>query len=294
MNNEFYNFKIGEFECITVSDGGMNYPVELFFSNAPTEDVNAALRQRNLTTEHIHTPYTCLFINTGQNRVMIDTGAGDIAKDANEIFPNINNSNSRAGKLPDNLAAAGIKPAQVDTVIITHAHPDHIAGTLTHDGELVFKHAQYFIDRTEHEFWISAEAEAKASPSMLEIARRFLAPLEGRLTLVEGQAEILPGISVLPAPGHTPGHTVVKVSSNGAELLHIADTVLYPLHLEHPDWLPVFDVDPEGAAMSKAGIFDRAVERKALVFAHHFPPFPALGYVEKREMGWEWQPIEMS
>ncbi len=292
MNNEFYKFKVGEFECVAVSDGGMNYPVELFFSNAPIEDVNAALRQQNLTTKHIHTPYTCLFINTGRNRVMIDTGAGDIAQGAHEFFPNIYNSNSRTGKLPDNLAAAGIKAAQVDTVIITHAHPDHIAGTLTRDGELVFKHAQYFIARAEHEFWTSEEAQTKASPSMVEIARRYLAPLAGRLTFVEGQAEILPGISVLPAPGHTPGHIVVQVSSSGEELLHIADTALSPLHLEHPDWLPALDVTPEGAAMSKARIFDRAAERKALVFAHHFPPFPALGYVEKREVGWEWQPIE--
>ena len=292
MNNEFYKFKVGEFECVAVSDGGMNYPVELFFSNAPIEDVNAALRQQNLTTEHIHTPYTCLFINTGRNLVMVDTGAGDIAESAHIFFPNINNSASRSGRLPDNLAAAGIKPAQVDTVIITHAHPDHIAGTLTRDGELVFKHAQYFIARAEHEFWTSEEAETKASPSMVEIARRYLAPLEGSLTFVEGQAEILPGISVLPTPGHTPGHIVVQVSSTGDELLHIADTVLYPLHLEHPDWLPALDIIPEEAAASKARIFDQAAERKALVFAHHFPPFPALGYVEVRDVGWEWEPIE--
>ena len=74
--------------------------------------------------------------------------------------------------------------------------------------------------------------------------------------------------------------------------MHIADTVLYPLHLEHPDWLPALDVTPEEAAISKARIFDQAAERKALVFAHHFPPFPALGYVEVRDVGWEWEPIE--
>jgi glyoxylase-like metal-dependent hydrolase (beta-lactamase superfamily II) len=225
---------------------------------------------------------------------MIDTGAGDIAESAHNFFPSVNNSSSVTGKLYENMKAAGITPADVDTVIFTHAHPDHIAGTLTRDGDLVFKNAQYFIAMDEHEFWMSDEAETKTSPSMVEIARRYLTPLEGRLTLVEGETEILPGISILPTPGHTPGHIAVKVSSAGEELLHVSDTVLYPMHLEYPDWLPVFDITPEQAAQSKQHIFDRAAEQNALVFAHHFPPFPSVGYIKKREVGWEWQPIEIS
>ena len=125
MQKEFYKFKIGAFECIAVNDGGLNYPLEVFFSNAPIEEVKASLRQQGLTTEHIHTPYTCLFINTGQNQIMIDTGAGDIARDAHNFFPTIDNTNARSGKLAENLQAAGIELDQVDTVIITHAHPDH-------------------------------------------------------------------------------------------------------------------------------------------------------------------------
>ena len=292
INNEIYKVNVGEFECIALSDGGMNYPIESFFSNPPMTEVAAALRQRNLTTKYVHTPYTCLFINTGRNRVLVDTGAGDIAEGAHIFFPNIDNSTSVTGKLCDNLGAAGIQPEDIDTVIITHAHPDHVAGTLTSDGDLVYKNARYFITKTEYEFWMSAEAETSSSPSMVEMARRYLAPLAGRLTFIEGEAEILPGISVLPAPGHTPGHIAVKVSSKGEELINVSDTALYPLHLEFPDWLPAFDVTPEQAVISKQLIFDQAAEQKALVFAHHFPPFPALGYVKKREKGWEWLPIE--
>lgn len=118
--------------------------------------------------------------------------------------------------------------------------------------------------------------------------------MRDRLTLVDHASEIIPGIRVIPAPGHTPGHIVVQVSSGDAQLLYIGDVVLYPLHLEHPDWLPIYDILPEEAAASKRAIFDRAAEEGALVIGQHFPPFPSLGRVVKKEAGWEWQPIEMT
>jgi glyoxylase-like metal-dependent hydrolase (beta-lactamase superfamily II) len=99
----------------------------------------------------------------------------------------------------------------------------------------------------------------------------------------------LPGIGVIPAPGHTPGHIVVLVVSGDERLYYIGDTVLYPLHLEHPDWTPIYNIVPEQSAASKRRIFDRAAAEKALVIGQHFPPFPSLGYVVKRERGWAWQ-----
>ncbi len=102
----------------------------------------------------------------------------------------------------------------------------------------------------------------------------------------------MPGIQAVATPGHTPGHLAVSVTSATERLLHISDVVLYPLHLEHPDWIPVFDVEPEQAAASKHRILNRAAEEKALVFAHHFPPFPNLGYVLSTGERWQWQPIE--
>jgi glyoxylase-like metal-dependent hydrolase (beta-lactamase superfamily II) len=122
------------------------------------------------------------------------------------------------------------------------------------------------------------------------VARKNLGPIRDQVSLVDRESEILPGIGVIPAPGHTPGHMVASISSGDEQLLYIGDTVLYPLHLEYPDWTPVYDIVPEQAAASKRRIFDRAAEEKSLVIGQHFPPFPSLGYVVKRGEGWGWQP----
>lgn len=121
---------------------------------------------------------------------------------------------------------------------------------------------------------------------MVNIARRNLEPLRDRLTLIDDAAEVVPGIRTIATPGHTPGHIALSVASEGEQLLHVSDAVLYPLHLEYPGWVPVFDVSPEQAAASKRRIFDRAAEEEALVFAHHFPPFPNLGHILKKEESW--------
>jgi glyoxylase-like metal-dependent hydrolase (beta-lactamase superfamily II) len=285
-------FEVGEFECVCVSDGALNYPPESFFANVPLERVEEALRERNLPIAQIMTPYTCLFIDTGEHRVMVDTGAGDLGAHAAGVFPGLDHTTSVTGLLPENLRAAGVDPSEIDTVVITHAHPDHVGGTLNEAGELVFSDARYFISEEEWGFWTSDAAPTKAPAVMVDTARRNLDPLEERLTLIEDSAEVVPGVRAIATFGHTPGHIALSVASEGERLLHVSDAVLYPLHLEHPEWTPVFDVFPEQASASKHRVFDLAAEEDALVFAHHFPPFPNLGRVRKRGRGWEWQPIE--
>jgi glyoxylase-like metal-dependent hydrolase (beta-lactamase superfamily II) len=287
-----FRFGVGEFECVSVSDGALNYPPESLFSNVPLEHVEEALRQLDLPTSQVMTPYTCLYIDTGEHRVLVDTGAGDLGAHAAQVFPGLDHSTSVTGLLLENLRDSGIEPSEIDTVVITHAHPDHVGGTLNETGELVFPNAHYFISGEEWEFWSSDAATTKAPPFMVETARRNLEPLKERLTLVEDASEIVPGVRAIATAGHTPGHIALSIASDGERLLHISDAVLYPLHLEHPEWTPVFDMLPEQASTSKRRIFDLAAEEDALVFAHHFPPFPSLGRVRKQEQGWRWQPID--
>ncbi len=278
MSTDSYRFKLGDFECVCLSDGSLDYPLKNFFANVSVEQIQEALRQRNLPIDYITTPYTYLYVNTGEHRVLVDMGAGDLAPST--------------GKLLQSMNAAGIEPAEIDTVVITHAHPDHIGGTLDDEGKPVYPNASYYIWKDEWNFWFSEVAMAKAPERFVTIARKNLEPIRDQVSLVERESEIVPGIRAIPAPGHTPGHMVVEVSSADELLLYIGDTVLYPLHLEHPDWLPIYDIVPEQAAPSKRAIFDRAAEEKALVVGQHFPPFPSLGYVIKKGEGWQWQPIE--
>jgi glyoxylase-like metal-dependent hydrolase (beta-lactamase superfamily II) len=125
------------------------------------------------------------------------------------------------------------------------------------------------------------------------LARQHLEPVKDRVNLLTDESDILPGIHVLAAPGHTPGHMVVSFSSDDEQLLYVGDCVLHPLHLEHPDWLPVYDILPEEAAASRRRIFDYAADEQAWGIGQHFPPFPSLGHVVRRGAGWRWQPSEI-
>lgn len=279
MSSEnYYRFELGDFECVCISDGGHNYPPQNFFTNVSKEQVEELLRQQNLPTDHVWTPYTYLYVNTGEHRVLVDMGAGN-------LFPT-------TGKLLQNMQAAGIDPASFDSVFITHAHPDHIGGTLDEEGNPVYVNAHYFIWKDEWKFWFSEAVSGKVPEEFITLARKNLEPIQDRMNLIEDESDVLPGIHMIAAPGHTPGHAVVSFSSDSEELLYIGDTVLYPLHLEHLDWLSMYDILPEKADPSKHKIFDYAAEKHTWVIGQHFPPFPSLGHIAKKDDGWQWQPLK--
>jgi glyoxylase-like metal-dependent hydrolase (beta-lactamase superfamily II) len=272
-----HRFRLGDFECMSLSDGSYDYRPEMLFANAPKEELVSLMRRNHLPTEHVTTPYTCLLLHRAGEWVLIDTGAGHLAP--------------TTGQLRESMNEAGVTPADIGTVIITHAHPDHVGGNLDQEGHVIYSNAQFFVLRPEWEFWTSEQAN-RAPEQFVHIARRNLEPLRDRLTLVDDGTEIAPGVRVVAAVGHTPGHMALSITSGNQRLLHVSDTVLYPWHLEHPDWVPVFDLLPEEAAATKRRLFDGAATAEALVFAHHFPPFPALGRVERRGSGWQWLPLQ--
>ena len=162
MDAGSFRFGVGQFECVSLSDGALNYPPESLFSNVPLERVEEALRKLDLPTSQVMTPYTCLYIETGEHRVLVDTGAGDLGAHAAQVFPGLDHSTSVTGLLLENLRDSGVEPSEIDTVVITHAHPDHVGGTLDATRGLVFPNANYFISEEEWDFWTSDAATTKA------------------------------------------------------------------------------------------------------------------------------------
>lgn len=272
-----YHFQLGSLYCLALSDGSVNYPPGHLFANVHKGRIEEDLRGRGGPVDYVTTPCTCLYVNTGAHRVLVNMGAGKTAPGA--------------GHLQRNMAATGIDPTSIDMVVITHAHPAHVGGTLNDAGRPVFANAHYYLWADEWAFWTSEFAFAKASERHVALARANLEPIRDQLTLLDRECEIVPGICVLPAPGHTPGHAVVSVSSGDERLFYIGDLAMHRLHLEHPDWLPIYDIAPGQAQASKRRILNRVAEKGALVMGHHLSPFPGLGYVVKRGEGWEWQPI---
>lgn len=290
MSTEVYHFKVGAFECMAVSDGTHTYappnfppPAILLFGNAPTEHLEQTLRQHNIQPEHWTewiSPYICLLVNTSEHLVLVDTGAGGLG-------PN-------TGRLLQSLQVGGIAPDDIDMVILTHCHPDHIGGNTLDNGKLAFPNARYAMWKDEWDFWTSEEAEKKLDEHVKEVllgvARKNLPPIQSKLDLIEREREILPGIQAIAAPGHTPGHMALVISSEGEQLMYISDTALHPIHLEQPEWCAAVDFTPDQVVATRHRLFNRAAAEKALVFAFHFP-FPGLGHIVRKEEGWEWQPI---
>ena len=287
-SNNNYHFKIGAFDCTIVNDGTFAYPhpAQSFFANAPQETLQQAMQRHNLIPEDWEvyiSPYPSLVINTGQQLVLVDTGAGGIAP--------------TTGKLLSHLQMADIAPEDIDTVILTHGHPDHIGGTLDATGQPAFPQARYVMGREEWDFWgagpdlshLPLPEELKGL--ILHLAQTNLPPLEDRLHLIEADTEILPGIRAVAAPGHTPGHLALSVTSEEEQLLVLGDAVTHPIHLEHPDWYAGFDYESTQVVATRHSLLNRAAEEKALVFAFHFPS-PSLGYVVPRGQAWQWQPLE--
>lgn len=286
-----YSFSIGGLDCWALSDGRFNYPSEVFFANASPEELLHASEQYEVSTRQVATPYTCLYLETGSEQVLIDAGAGPVGAHASEIFPDVNHTTTSTGHLPENLRAIGTAPSAIDTVILTHAHPDHVGGLLDESGKLAFGNAQYVISEAEWQFWFAETAVEQAPPSMVDVARRTLGAIEERVHCIEPDTEIRPGLRGKAAPGHTPGHIALSITADEEQLLHMADLVLHPLLMANPGWITGFDLDPEQAAQTRHRLLDEVAGTETLVLGYHFPPFPGLGHVMDRDAGWAWRPL---
>ena len=289
--NDTYQFKIGDFRCIAVSDGSHTYapptfppPPIFLFANAPENQLANVLHEFNLdsgTWSEWVSPYICLLIDTGKQLILVDTGAGDLSPET--------------GKLPENLEKEGIGVGDIDIIIHTHGHPDHIGGNTDSEGKLIFPNARYIICKAEWDFWNSAEAVQKIDEHsrgiLVGYANKNLPPIKDKVDLVDYGTEIFPGIQTVAVSGHTRGHMALSIKSRDAQLLCLSDTVLHPIHLEYPGWCAAVDLDPAQVETSRRDIFSKAATDDAIVMAFHFP-FPGLGYVINEKDTWKWRQLD--
>ena len=278
----FRRTKMGDVEIISVLDGIARRPLgEEFVKNAPLAEVKALLTSQGLPTGYIDVPFTPFVVIAGGRKVLIDTGLGEFGG------PN-------AGKLLENLRAAGVPASDIDTVLISHFHGDHINGLRNKAGELAFAKAKVMVPAAEYAFWMD-DAKMAAAPAgqegAFENARRtFSAMGPDMLVQFAAGAEVVPGIRSVAAYGHTPGHTLFEVTSAGQSFFYLADLTNVPsLFARNPDWAVSFDMDAEAARKVRREVFARVTSSKSLVGGFHFP-FPAFGRMTATGNGYTFEP----
>jgi len=290
----FYRYKVGDIEITVLSDGIARVPVsEAFVLNVKPEEVNAALREAYMEPGVFIGPYNPIVLNTGTRLVLVDTGTSE----ANYIA-----SKGVAGQLLTNMAASGIDPKAVDTVIISHYHGDHINGLLRADNSIAFPNAEILVPAPEHKYWTDAGEESRSpTPRIADIfkgVRRVMGNAEvmKRLRTYEWDKEVIPGVLAVGTPGHTPGHTSHIVTSGSSKVYVQADVTHAPfLFARHPGWHAFYDHEPILAEATRRKVYDMLSAEKMLVQGFHYP-FPSVAHVEKTATGYReipvlWNPV---
>jgi glyoxylase-like metal-dependent hydrolase (beta-lactamase superfamily II) len=280
----FYRYKVGDITVTAIHDGSAPRALEGFVRNAELSAVQAAAAAAFLPTNAIQNTFTSLVVQNGNDVTLLDAGLGEFGPPT-------------TGQWMGNFRAAGFTPQQVNRIVISHFHGDHIGGIRKRDGSLTFANAQIMVPEPEWAFWMD-DARMAAAPETgragFQNARRVFAPIAANVTRYAPGSEIAPGISSMPAFGHSPGHTVFLVSSGMGKLLFLADTASHPaLFVRNPDWSAIFDMDADAARATRRRLLDMAATDKTQVHFYH-APFPATGFIARDGNGFEMVPAQWS
>jgi glyoxylase-like metal-dependent hydrolase (beta-lactamase superfamily II) len=286
----FYRFKIDDFQATVISDGYGTIPIgPIFAPNASESDLAATLKA-NFMQAMVQGTSNVLVVDTGRERILVDSGWGE----------KLGNAFGKFAQLDANLRRAGISPDSIDLVVISHAHLDHIGG-LTKAGAAAFPKATVvFVDK-EWSYWTGNQFESDVMRSSMpdpfkqgtiRAAKEQLPPVANRVHGVKQDGEIVPGVHFVSAPGHSPAHAAILFSSGSDQFMYLADVAHHPVtSLQHPEWKPVFDYDPELSIKTRKSFLDRAATDRLTVMAYHFP-FPAIGHVVKQQQAFRWEPVQ--
>jgi glyoxylase-like metal-dependent hydrolase (beta-lactamase superfamily II) len=270
-----YSFRHGAFEVAVVSDGHLVLPTSFLAPDAPPAARDALLKAAGETGDQYNSPTNVTLIRTTDDLILVDMGSGD------RFMPS-------AGKLWDNLKAAGIDKGKITKVIFTHGHPDHLWGTVDELDDLVTPDATYFVASSEWDFWTGDNATRGLPPERAGFvtgARRNYAAIKDKVKMVKPGDDVVSGLRLIDTPGHTQGHVSLELAGPGG-LIVGGDAVTHPLiSFQHPDWRPTADHVPEQAAATRARLLDRLATDHAKLIGFHLP-YPGIGIVERKDLAY--------
>ena len=282
-NAGHYRFQVGDIAATVISDGVIGGPPRVYAGDAPEAELTDVLRRAFLPTDFMTLNLNTLLLEIGGRRVLLEAGAGGT------MGPN-------GGRVFDHLGAIGLSADDIDVVVISHTHPDHVGNLRAADGGRAFPRATIMAPRADWAFFVENDPDLSYMPVPPEFRQRFAAnikqsvqPVAEGIELYEAGAELLPGLTTIAASGHTPGMVAFLVHSGDDQLLLTADLAYHPVVNIDRLWRPGPDRDQEAAAAARRRIFDQAAADRMLVLGFHYP-FPGLGRILRTDTGYAWVP----
>jgi glyoxylase-like metal-dependent hydrolase (beta-lactamase superfamily II) len=279
-----YRLKVGTYEVTVLNDATAALPTKLFSGDPAGAEKLLESAFAPKPKEEAPLSFNQWLINNGDKLVLVDTGW------SNGIGP-------AGGHLPKSLAAAGVSPADIDAVVITHIHPDHVSGLLTPDKKIAFPNATVHINANEYAWWTEGEIKVPdAKPfwkEFFEGGRASVKPYAdaGKIQTFKDGTELVPGVTMVTAPGHTVGHTMVRLSPTGGQLLIWTDIVhSATLQFAEPERSIAFDLDPPMATATRKKVMDMTATDRLMIAGTHIP-FPGVGHVAKAGTGYAFVPM---
>jgi glyoxylase-like metal-dependent hydrolase (beta-lactamase superfamily II) len=279
----YYRMMLGDFEVTVLNDGTLSLPASVMTNTTEAETARALAR--NFQKSPFDASVNAFLVNTGTKLVLIDTGCGGL------LGPT-------AGNLLMNLKAAGYRPEQIDEVYLTHMHPDH-AGGLMAEGKLTFPNAVLRANQRDADFWLNEANLEKSPAAMKDFFKGAMASVNpyiaaGKFKPFAGDTQLVPGIEVIAAPGHTPGHSIYSIESRGQKMVLWGDLVhVAAVQFREPSVTVQFDVDSASAAMQRRRAYADAAKAGYLVGTAHLS-FPGIGHLRAEGKAYAWVPVTYS
>jgi len=282
-NAGHYRFRVGEIAATVLSDGVIGGPPSVYASDAPEQELQDVLRRAFLPLDRLTLNLNTLLIEVGGRRILLEAGAG-------------RTMGPQGGRIFARLAEIGMTANDIDIVVVSHTHPDHVGNLRAADGGAAFPRATVFAPKADWDFFVRSEPDLSYMPVSEDFRRRFGAaikrsvePIAKNVQLYEAGAEIVPGLTTIAAAGHTPGMVSFLVHSGRDQLLLTADLAYHPVvNIDRP-WRPGPDRDKDAALGARQRLFDRAAADRIPVLGFHYP-FPGLGHLLRTDSGYAWVP----